>query len=116
MKIAKQILAGSFTLILLLAISETAIHSAMHHGDEPDHGHIHHCEDHDHGMEDESSICSHEHQCELCILIQAATNYLPPANADSEFASTAEVETVRITSYLIVGVSSAFSPRGPPRI
>jgi len=114
MKFAKQILAGSFMLILLMAISETAIHSAVHHGH--DHEEVHLCEDHDHGAEHESSICSHEHQCELCVLIQASAYFLPLLEFESELFFEVKSQTIGKAELFVGRISSAFSPRGPPRI
>lgn len=114
MKFAKQIQAGSFILILLMAILETAIHSAVHH----DHGHDHaeQCEDHDHGDERENSICSHEHQCELCVIIQANSNFLPHAESESNFTIQNTLTTDFPSGFVAAEGSSAFCPRGPPRI
>ncbi len=86
------------------------IHVLVHH----EHEHNEVCDNHDHTDNDQSSICSHEHQCELCVLIQASSAFDEVSNSEISQLSFFGTRESLSDPIILEEPISASSPRGPP--
>jgi hypothetical protein len=104
----------AFTLLMGLLLSEVSLHSVFH----ADHHEEHHHEVCDgHHQEADSgadSICSHEHQCELCTLIQTNSNFLPKAKSPNFAQVFADGHFQRIENTVFLEPIEVSGPRAPP--
>ena len=97
-----------------LLFSESGLHTVFH---ESHHAEEHHqtCDGHHHEADaKQDSICSHEHQCELCVLIQASTNFLPQAKSSGFTKAFGKERFLKAEDAVCIKPLEVSSPRGPP--
>ena len=106
--------AIAFALLMGLLLSESGLHTLLH---ESHHAEEHHetCDGHHHEADpSEDSICSHEHRCELCVLIQTNTHYLPEVKAQGIHQVFDKSLFLFYENAVCVKIREVSSPRAPP--
>jgi hypothetical protein len=106
--------AIAFVLLMGLLFFEGSLHALFH---ESHHAEEHHevCDgDHHEADSGADSICSHEHQCELCTLIQTNSNFLPKAKSPNFAQAFADGHFQRIENTVFLEPIEVSGPRAPP--
>jgi len=101
-------------MLMSLLLSEASLHTLLH---ESHHAEEHHeiCDGHDHDADEgKDSICSHEHQCELCVLIQSSTNFLSQVKSNGFTNSFADEHFQKLENDVCIKPLEVSSPRAPP--
>lgn len=106
--------ALAFALLMGLLLSETGLHALFHgnhHGEE----HAELCDGHHHEADENAdSFCSHEHQCELCVLIQTNTDFIPEVKPQ-DINQVFDLSLFRFYENAVcVKIREVSSPRAPP--
>jgi len=106
--------AIAFVVLMGLLFSEGSLHALFH---ESHHAEEHHgiCDgDHHEADSGADSICSHEHQCELCVLFQTNSNFLSELNSQGATTLFADENLSRIENPVYIKPLEVSGPRAPP--
>ncbi|MCZ4409251.1 hypothetical protein O3Q51_10540 [Cryomorphaceae bacterium 1068] len=107
-------IALAFALLMGLLLSEAGLHTLLHesHHEEEQHET---CDGHHHEADSsQDSICSHEHQCELCVLIQTSTNFLPQVKSQGFVKALPKAHFYQYENVVCFDPLEVSSPRAPP--
>jgi ABC-type Zn2+ transport system substrate-binding protein/surface adhesin len=106
--------AIAFAMLMGLLLSEGSLHAVFHEGH---HAEEHHntCDGHHHETDPGAdSICSHEHQCELCVLFQTNSSFLLKAKSPNFARVNVDGHFQKIENTLYIEPIEVSSPRAPP--